>query len=129
MGETQVPFTLSEAARAYGKGKATLHRAIRSGRLSATRAEDGATWLIDEAELMRLFGTTPIPNGTDLVGTSGTSRSPEQEARIADLQATVLDLRHRLDQSESERRGVQLRLTALLSPPERRGIWGWLRKK
>lgn len=50
-----MPFlTLSQAARAASKSKSTLNRAIKSGRLSATRNADG-TFSIDPSELARAF--------------------------------------------------------------------------
>lgn len=47
-------LTLSEAVQMIGKSKSTLSRAIKSGRLSATRNADG-TFSIDPAELLRAF--------------------------------------------------------------------------
>ncbi|WP_157001816.1 hypothetical protein [Paracoccus sp. S4493] len=49
-----VGLTLSQAAKALGKSKSTLNRAIKTGRLSATRNEDG-TFSINPAELYRAF--------------------------------------------------------------------------
>lgn len=47
-------LTLSQAAKALGKSKSTLNRAIKTGRLSATRNDDG-TFSINPAELYRVF--------------------------------------------------------------------------
>jgi hypothetical protein len=47
-------LTLSQAAKATLKSKSTLNRAIKTGRLSATRNEDG-TFSIDPSELARVF--------------------------------------------------------------------------
>lgn len=47
-------LTLSQAAKATSKSKSTLNRAIKTGRLSATRNEDG-TFSIDPSELARVF--------------------------------------------------------------------------
>lgn len=47
-------LTLSQAAKAIAKSKSTLNRAIKSGRLSAVRNEDG-TFSIDPSELARAF--------------------------------------------------------------------------
>lgn len=49
-----VSLTLSQAAKATSKSKSTLNRAIKSGRLSATRNADG-TFSIDPSELARAF--------------------------------------------------------------------------
>ena len=45
-------LSLAEAASRVGKSKPTLQRAIKAGRLSASRDEHGA-YLIDPAELAR----------------------------------------------------------------------------
>jgi excisionase family DNA binding protein len=47
-------LTLTQAAELTGKSKSTLLRAIRKGRLSSSREENGA-FLIDPAELHRVF--------------------------------------------------------------------------
>jgi excisionase family DNA binding protein len=47
-------ITLGEAARLTGLGKTTLARAIKSGRLSATRTDAGS-YVIDPAVLSRVF--------------------------------------------------------------------------
>ena len=55
-----MPFTLSQAAKASGRGKTTVFRAIKSGRLSAVRDETGGTWLIEDSELFRVFPLEPV---------------------------------------------------------------------
>lgn len=47
-------YSANQAAEATGKNVATITRAIKSGRLSATKDEAGA-WQIDGAELARVF--------------------------------------------------------------------------
>jgi predicted site-specific integrase-resolvase len=51
-------LTLGQAARIAGVGKTTLARAIKAGRLSATRREDGG-YAIDPSELSRVYDVTP----------------------------------------------------------------------
>jgi excisionase family DNA binding protein len=51
-------LTLGQAARLTGTSKTTLTRAIKAGRLSATRREDGG-YEIDPAELSRVYAVTP----------------------------------------------------------------------
>lgn len=55
-------LTLSQAAKALNKSKSTLNRAIKDGRLSAVRNEDG-TFSIDPSELYRAF---PAPTSNAL---------------------------------------------------------------
>jgi hypothetical protein len=45
-------YTLGQAARAVGRSKTTLNRAIKSGKISAIRGEDGS-YTINPAELQR----------------------------------------------------------------------------
>jgi len=50
-----MPHTLREAAKAVGRDRSTLVRAIRTGRLSATRDVATGAWLIEPAELHRVY--------------------------------------------------------------------------
>ena len=117
-------YTLGEAARAVGRSKTTLGRAIKSGRISATRSEDGS-YTIDPAELHRVFTVTrdghpPMERSVTLNGPEPTP-SPATLAlrqllaerdRLVDEQAeSIRDLRRRLDAEAEERR----RLTAILA--------------
>jgi len=47
-------YSLAQAAKAAGKSKPTIARAIKAGRISAIRSEDGS-YSIDPAELARVF--------------------------------------------------------------------------
>lgn len=86
MGDGMADLSLSQAARLTGRSKSTIGRAIKSGRLSATRNEDG-TFGINPAELLRAFpkgGSEPGMDGVDepsrnpLHGTSGTGLEPDE---------------------------------------------------
>lgn len=120
-------YTLGEAARATGKSKATIHRAVKSGKISAHRMEDGS-YEIDPAELHRVFepvsrngSTEPdlrrneTPNETGALLRELEVLREERERERSSLQDTISDLRRRLDQSETERRETQAKLTALLT--------------
>jgi len=109
---------LSEAARLARKDKSTIHRALQTGRLSYTTTETGEG-RIDTAELDRVFPLGRI-NGGDEVAQPVAQRRREHEHMqrlLDDRDATIRDLRQRLDDSEAERRGVQAQLTALLAAP------------
>lgn len=51
-------LSLSQAAKMTGKSKSTINRAIKTGKLSATRHDDGS-YSIDPAELSRVFDVEP----------------------------------------------------------------------
>lgn len=152
LGNATVPqIKLGEAARLAGRSKSTIHRALEAGRIAYTVDSDGER-LIDVAELARAFALKP-PGEPDEIAErnpDGTGRHSAQppdrgqlvadlaaeraraaglEARLADMQETVADLRQRLDQEGEERRAAVAKLTALLTdqrPPRRR--W-WQQRK
>jgi hypothetical protein len=70
-------YTLGEAAKAVGKSKTTLHRAIKSGKISASKADDGS-YVIEPSEPPRVYWRVKLskdePHGTRVpqsVGQSG----------------------------------------------------------
>jgi hypothetical protein len=135
-------YTLGQAARATGKAKPTIARAIQVGRLAASRSADGS-WAIDPAELHRVYpmnGQTErnelrLPPPADSPGSDASLSHllAERDRLLADREETIRDLRHRLDAEAEERRRTQAQLTALLTdqrrpaPPARRSWWPWRR--
>ncbi len=130
-------YTLSEAATATGKNKVTIQRAIKSGKISAPKGDNGS-YEIDPSELHRVFQP---------VAQRATQRNSAQQAgfppdfnalqQIADLERelavmeerkngleeqkrhltdTIEDLRRRLDSSEG-------RVLALLNDQRSKGFW------
>ena len=57
-GGLMAPVTLGQAARLTGLGKTTITRAIKAGKLSASRREDGS-YEIDPSELSRVYSVGP----------------------------------------------------------------------
>lgn len=136
-------YTLSEAASATGKNKATIQRAIKSGKISAQKGESGS-YEIDPSELHRVFPPVAQRVANQV---NATMRNDAQHIekpadfnvlqRIADLEKelavmeerkngldeqkrhltdTVEDLRKRLDSSEG-------RVLALLNDQRPKGFW------
>src|SRR5690349_23737960 len=95
---------LSEAAEQVGVSKSTLFRAIRAGRLSATRTDDGL-FLIDAAELFRVYPAKGQPVAETRVDERAvvhhTMVDAVVEARVrnAVLEAQVKALREMLDEA------------------------------
>jgi hypothetical protein len=124
-----MPYTLGQAARATGKAKPTIARAIQTGRISASRSDDGA-WQIDPAELHRVYPMTGQTNGTMLrdlpaepATTSLADLLVERDRLVAEQVETIRDLRDRLDREAEERR----KLTAILTGPRRPWWRRWFR--
>jgi excisionase family DNA binding protein len=108
-------YSVNQAARLVGKSRMTINRAIASGTLSATRSGPGKPWVIDAAELSRVFPAADHVqhnvqhNGQVRAGDdqrdvhdvlNGELR--ELRARLADSQDQVADLRHRLDTATAQ---------------------------
>ena len=126
-------LSLAQAAKTAGKSKPTLLRAIKSGKLSASRTASGA-YEIDPAELARVFPfagdmagtmTQSVPgNGADTAAAISPGEVQALHRVIAEQAETIRDLRHRLDSEVDERR----RLLALLTDQSRRSWWRrWFR--
>jgi hypothetical protein len=111
--------SLGTAAIATGKSKTTIHRAIKSGKLSAFKNDDG-TFEIDPAELHRVFD--PVTHGVTGNSVMEQSVTPDVTALIAQENAFLKlqlererefnrDLQAMLKNESEERR----KLTALLT--------------
>jgi hypothetical protein len=117
------PFTLGQAAKATGRSKAGILNAIKGGRLSAAR-DDKNQWQIDPSELNRVYPIIVHPHVN--IEQEQTPTNPQElrhfqekivllERIVGSLEEERADLRRRLDQSETERRETQGKLTALLT--------------
>ena len=140
-------YSLSEAAKATGKNKTTIQRAIKNGKISASKGDRGS-YEIDPAELHRVFPVTVAQtdaqhrqsNDAQQVeftqNNSHLNRVVELEKELAvaherangleaqkdQMADTISDLRKRLDSSEG-------RVMALLTDnkPKRSSWWPWKR--
>ena len=63
-------YTLGTAAKATGKDRATISRAIRKGKVSAKKGESGQ-WIIDPAELHRVYPALQQDNRENATQTDG----------------------------------------------------------
>lgn len=126
---TTSKLSLTQAAKIAGKSKSTINRAIKSGKLSATRRDDGS-YSIDGAELARVFQI-----GTPLDSKWISAAPPMEQVRTATLEAENAALRaaldrerEALDELRADRDAWKQQATALLAaPPKRRSWWLWRR--
>ena len=134
-------YSVNQAARLVGKSRMTINRAIASGTLSASRLGPGKPWVIDAAELNRVF---PVADHVQHdVQHNGQARADDDQhdvnselrARLADSQDQVADLRRRLDIA-TEQLGEALAQVRLLTdqrkpepapepPAPARRWWRW----
>lgn len=104
-------YTLGEAAKAAGFSKPTLSRAIKNGKLSANRLEDGS-YSIDPAELERWKDANGHRNAS-LKRIKTHEETHETLAENSALQAEVEELRERIRSGEMERSFLEQRVEDL----------------
>ena len=132
--ETLTTVTAGEGAKLVGKSVPTITRAIKSGKLSA-KPRKPRGWIIEKSELFRAF--VPVTDETN----SNTSmldgeipvkdnvlqvKLEAMEQRFNDAQATIEDLRTRLDAESVERRQLTAQVTdqrEKAPEPPRKGFW------
>lgn len=126
-------YTLGEAAKATGKSKATLSKAIKSGRISAMKGDTGA-FQIDPSELHRVYPITvhPEQNSTPIETPTNTentgiirelqARLEAAQERLADKESVIADLREDRDKWRQQ-------ATALLSDQRPKGFFSRLLNK
>lgn len=119
-------YTLGTAAKATGKAKSTILRAIKNGTISAKKASNGS-YEIDPSELHRVFDSTVAHQTASNVTQPHAEQDETLQIRLETLekerhrerdqmQATIDDLRARLDRAED-------RVTALLPAPKKASRW------
>lgn len=121
-------LSLSQAAKLTGKSKSTINRAIKTGKLSATRHDDGS-YSIDPAELSRVFNLEPNkgaerheaePSGTPLL------------ERIAALEAMLSREREISADMKEDRDRWRQQATSLLTDQRKSATasswWPWRKK-
>lgn len=110
-------FTITEAAKLYGKQRKTLYRHIDSGRLSAGVRGDGKR-VIDLAELIRCYGEPPnasAASDTELTRGDSSSDTLVTQALLDEMRkqtAVIERMSERIEQLEK----ALLRLPAPAEP-------------
>lgn len=117
-------YTLGEAAKATGKSKPTLSRAIKKGTISAVKNENGS-YTIDPTELHRVY--PPLPSTSNDTVSVKPSATPNDNSA---LQREVELLREMLDETKTDRdqwREQAQKITAMIEDKrEKRGLWARL---
>ena len=125
-------YSLQQAANAAGVNKSTILRAIRAGKVSATRDEH-RQWLIEPAELHRVYAPAVAGNGkvngerndthqAQLAEANQRAAAAEREASL--LRATIEDLR-----SDRDAWREQAQRLALPAPVPAGWSWWWRRSR
>mgnify|MGYP005988701099 CR=1 FL=1 len=134
--ETRTTVTAGEGAKLVGKSVPTITRAIKSGKLSA-KPRKPKGWIIEKSELFRAFkpvtdetngNTSMLKRETAIKDSVLQAKLEVMQQRFEDAQATIEDLRTRLDTESAERRQLTAQLTDQRQQPEqrKRGFWARL---
>lgn len=110
-------MTMTEAAKWAGTSRTTVFKAIKSGKISARKNEDGE-YRIDPAELERVFK----PASTDNVTLNGNSEREDIGGEIAGLRAENALLREMANKTErqvEDLRGERDRLLGVIESQTR----------
>lgn len=124
-------YTLGEAAKAVGKSKATISKAIKSGRISAEKQPNGS-YRIEPVELHRVYPTTPhetvdgkplnTPNETDV----NTREFIELSVKLKAAEQRIRDLEEDRDQWRQQANRLLTRNEEDATKGKIQGFWGRL---
>ena len=115
-----VVYTLGEAAKACGKSKATLSKAIKSGKISAKKNDD-RSFSIDPAELHRVY--PPAPSTVDfehkLTPHETPVLTPEKDIELIELRVKLDAANQRINDLETDKDAWRQQAQKLaLAPPQ-----------
>jgi hypothetical protein len=129
-------LTLAEAAKETGLTKPAIFKAIKSGKISASKDERGQ-WMIDPAELFRVYDPiskkeTVEPQTANL---SLLLKLQELESKLEVTDKRLLDKDREIDDLRTQRdhwRTQAEQITRLLTDgreyekKKKSGVWAWL---
>ena len=126
-------YTLGEAAKATGKSKATISKAIKSGRISAQKGETGI-FRIDPSELHRVY---PInvekkqgeTQQEDKVNSEETGLIRELQARLEAAHERLSDKENVIADLKEDRDKWRQQATTLLTDHKPKGFFQRLLNK
>lgn len=116
-------LSLSQAAKVTGKSKSTINRAIKTGKISATRHDDGS-YSIDASELARVFSVEPQDGAKER---GAEPSEPRLLERIEALESMLAREREISADLKEDRDRWRQQATALLTDqrPTPRRWWPW----
>ena len=125
-------YTLGTASKATGKSKATILRAIRTGKFSAEKDANGV-WRIEPSELHRVYPETPIETVSEPKDDALVNPSKHLEAllleRLASAQKEITHLKAQVEDLQGQRERLRSDMEAWRSAATQkrltwRGLFG-----
>lgn len=117
-------YTLGTAAKATGKSKTTIQRAIAKGRISAIKNDSGR-YIIEPSELHRVFPAVshaPVAHQSQ----NDTARPPTEtplQVKVEALETMLEREREALAEMRGDRDAWKQQATALLAAPTKKKSW------
>lgn len=118
-------YTLGTAAKATGKSKTTIQRAISKGIISAEKNRTGS-YSIDPSELHRVFAllqTETVSKQDHVDDVRPSSETAELLAKIEKLEALLERERLALDDMRADRESWRQQAKNLLAEPPKKKWW------
>ena len=114
-------YTLGEAAKAVGKSKATLSKAIKSGKISAVRQDDGS-FSIDPSELHRVYPPTP-PSTVHREQYETHQETAVNSRELIELRVKLEAAHKRIEDLEEDREEWRKQANRLLTHTPQPSLW------
>jgi len=127
-------YTLGEAAIATGKSKSTLSKAIKAGKITAFKNDNGA-FEIEPSELHRLYPPAPLAieentsESIDSEQNATPESTPKNTSNIEVLEAKLQMANERIEELKADKEKLEVdkeqwrqQATNLLAAPDRRGL-------
>ena len=114
-------YTLGEAAKAVGKSKATLSKAIKTGKISAAKNADGS-FSIEPVELHRVYPLNP----SETVSSEQKETPAETEINtqeLIELRVKLEAAHKRIEDLEEDREEWRKQANRLLSHTPQPSLW------
>jgi hypothetical protein len=126
-------LTLGQAAKQVGKSKPTISKAIKDGKLSGEKNDNGV-YQIEVSELLRVYDAVSETTEASAPPAPQASAVSEVEKRfleekVADLEARLTDMKDERDTAQKEAREDRARMMALIEDKRPKGFWSRLTGK
>lgn len=114
-------YTLGQAAKATGKSKSTISKALKNGTISAEKGENGV-FKIDPSELHRVFPPNGIKEPQQAADNT-TKEHLETAIKVAQLEVRLEAAEKRADDLEKDRDSWRNQANSLLMDKRPKSIW------
>jgi hypothetical protein len=113
-------YTLGQAALAVGKSKATISKAIKSGKISAAKQDNGS-YKIEPSELHRVYPPTLSTVEDEPFETPSSTRVTLRET--IELEVRLKAAEHRIRELEEDREQWRQQANRLLAITPQKSFW------